>query len=58
MNLFVAKKKDDLTIFFETLFANFLAEYNLAFSVADHFTKRLPKSNLVEQNVHILSSKP
>ena len=36
MNLFVSKKKDNIAIFSETVFANFVAEHNLAFSVADH----------------------
>ena len=36
-------KKSSSVILSETLFSNFVAEYNLPFSLADHFTKSLPK---------------
>ena len=40
---FVDDKKSSSVILFETLFSNFVAEHNLPFSLADHFTKSLPK---------------
>ena len=36
-------KKSSSVILSETLFSNFVAEHNLPFSLADHFTKSLPK---------------
>ena len=36
-------KKSSSVILSETLFSNFVAEHNLPFSLADHFTKLLPK---------------
>ena len=54
-DLYVAKKKDNLTIFSETLFANFVVEHNLAFSLEDHFTKLLPKI-CPDSNVNIASN--
>ena len=40
---FVDDKKSSSVILSETLFSNFVAEINLPFSLADHFTKLLPK---------------
>ena len=40
---FVDDKKSSSVILSETLFSNFVAEHNLPFSLADHFTKLLPK---------------
>ena len=40
---FVDDKKSSSVILSETLFSNFVAEHNLPFSLADHFTKSLPK---------------
>jgi hypothetical protein len=40
---FVDDKKSSSVILSETLFSNFVAEPNLPFSLADHFTKLLPK---------------
>ena len=39
----VAKFKSSSVILSETLFSNFVAEHNWPFSLADHFTKLLPK---------------
>ena len=36
-------KKSSSVILSETLFSSFVAEHNLPFSLADHFTKLLPK---------------
>ena len=36
-------KKSSSVILSETLFSNFVAEHNLPFSLADHFTKSLPR---------------
>ena len=36
-------KKSSSVILSEILFSNFVAEHNLPFSLADHFTKSLPK---------------
>jgi hypothetical protein len=36
-------KKSSSVILSETLFSNFVVEHNLPFSLADHFTKSLPK---------------
>jgi hypothetical protein len=36
-------KKSSSVILSEKLFSNFVAEHNLSFSLADHFTKSLPK---------------
>jgi hypothetical protein len=38
---FVDDKKSSSVILSETLFSNFVAEHNLPFSLADHFTKFL-----------------
>ena len=43
MDSFVENKKLSKVILAETLFSNFIAEHNLAFSLADHFTKLVPK---------------
>ena len=40
---FVDDKKSSSVILSEILFSNFVAEHNLPFSLADHFTKSLPK---------------
>ena len=40
---FVDDTKSSSIILSETLFSNFVAEHNLPFSLADHFTKLLPK---------------
>ena len=40
---FVDYKKSSSVVLSETLFSNFVAEHNLPFSLADHFTKLLPK---------------
>ena len=36
-------KKSSSVILSETLFSKFVSEHNLPFSLADHFTKSLPK---------------
>ena len=40
---FVDDKKSSSVVLSETLFSNFVTEHNLPFSLADHFTKLLPK---------------
>ena len=40
---FVDDKKSSSVVLSETLFSNFVAEHILPFSLADHFTKLLPK---------------
>jgi hypothetical protein len=40
---FVDDKKSSSVILSETLFSNFVAEHKFPFSLADHFTKLLPK---------------
>jgi hypothetical protein len=42
ITIFVDKKSSSV-ILSETLFSNFVAEHNLPFSLADHFTKSLPR---------------
>ena len=39
----IVDKKSSSVILSEILFSNFVAEHNLPFSLADHFTKSLPK---------------
>uniref|UniRef100_H2ZUA5 HAT C-terminal dimerisation domain-containing protein n=1 Tax=Latimeria chalumnae TaxID=7897 RepID=H2ZUA5_LATCH len=41
-NVFVTEKEAFSVIKAETIFANFVARYNLPFTVADHFTKMVP----------------
>jgi hypothetical protein len=42
-SIVVAKFKSSSVILSETLFSNFVTEHNWPFSLADHFTKSLPK---------------